>query len=110
MGNRINEKGDIIMKMKELLPIGSIVWLENAKKPLMIFGVRQKNLDDDIEYDYIGVLYPEGNMGVNSQFMFNHDDIDKVVFRGYEDETRVEFLDKLQQYYDLLEQGEIEEK
>ena len=42
--------------------------------------------------------------------MFNHDDIDKVVFRGYEDETRAEFLDKLQQYYDLLEQGEIEEE
>lgn len=87
------------MKVKELLPIGSIIWLRDAKKPLMIFGIRQTNLDNNVEYDYIGVLYPEGNMGVNSQFMFNHDDIEKVIFRGYEDDSRTEFLEKLNKFY-----------
>ncbi len=98
------------MTIKELLPIGSIVWLKGAKKPLMIFGVRQQNMDNNVEYDYIGVLYPEGNMGVNSQFMFNHGDIEKVVFRGYEDESRIEFLNKLDAYYTMLENANSDNK
>ncbi|MBE5942193.1 MAG: DUF4176 domain-containing protein [Lachnospiraceae bacterium] len=94
------------MKIKELLPIGSIIWLRDAQKPLMIFGIRQTNLDNNVEYDYIGVLYPEGNMGVSSQFMFNHDDIEKVVFRGFEDASREDFIERLCAFYKTRETKE----
>lgn len=87
------------MDVKELLPIGSVIWLREAKKPLMIFGVKQSNMDTDEEYDYIGVLYPEGNMGAETQFLFQHKDIERVVFRGYEDESRTEFLEQLAEFY-----------
>ncbi len=87
-------------EIRELLPIGSIVWLKDAKRALMIFGVKQTNQETKVEYDYIGVLYPEGNLGVKSQFMFNHKDIEKVVFRGYEDTTRAAFVDNLEKYYE----------
>lgn len=87
------------MKIEELLPIGSIIWLKDAQRALMIFGVKQSNMETDEEYDYIGVLYPEGNMGTESQFLFQHKDIEKVVFRGYEDEQRAEFIEKLSQFY-----------
>ncbi|SFL09986.1 protein of unknown function [Lachnospiraceae bacterium KH1T2] len=87
-------------EIRELLPIGSIVWLKDAKRALMIFGVKQTNQETKVEYDYIGVLYPEGNLGVKSQFMFNHKDIEKVVFRGYEDTTRSAFVDNLEKYYE----------
>ncbi len=82
-----------------LLPIGSVVLLRGAKKKLMIFGVRQTNTESQKEYDYIGVLYPEGNIGGKSQVMFNHEDIEEVFFRGYEDAERVEFINKLNMYY-----------
>ena len=51
------------------------------------------------EYDYISVLYPEGNMGDGTQFLFNHEDIDDIFFRGYEDEEREGFIDNLSKYY-----------
>ncbi|MCX4307924.1 MAG: DUF4176 domain-containing protein [Acetatifactor sp.] len=87
------------MEIKELLPIGSVIWLKEAEKPLMIFGVKQSNMETNEEYDYIGVLYPEGNMGTDSQFLFQHKDIDRVEFRGFEDERREEFIQNLEAFY-----------
>ena len=87
------------MQIKDLLPIGSVIWLKDAERPLMIFGVKQENSDTHEEYDYIGVIYPEGNMGPDSQFLFMHDDIEKVVFRGYEDTSREEFIKRLDAFY-----------
>lgn len=49
--------------MKSYLPIGSIVLLKNGKKKVMIYGRRQRRITDEIEYDYIACLYPEGNIG-----------------------------------------------
>lgn len=88
------------MNFSELLPIGSIVLLKEAEKRLMIFGVGQTDATNNVDYDYIGVVYPEGNMGEGTQFLFNHMDIERVDFRGFEDEERTEFIDKLQRVYD----------
>ena len=87
------------MNVNELLPIGSIVLLEGAEKKLMIFGVGQ-TLEENKDFDYIGVVYPEGNMGEGSQFLFNHSDIEEIVFRGYEDEERDNFLEMLNSYFE----------
>ena len=66
---------------KNLLPIGTIVLLKGGKKRLMIFGIRQclttANSNKE-EYDYIGVPYPEGNVGTECQFVFNHENIETV--------------------------------
>lgn len=88
------------MNANELLPIGSIVLLEGAEKKLMIFGVGQTQLEENRDFDYIGVVYPEGNMGEGSQFLFNHSDIEEVIFRGYEDEERENFLEMLNSYFE----------
>ena len=88
------------MNVNELLPIGSIVLLEGAEKKLMIFGVGQTQLEENKDFDYIGVVYPEGNMGEGSQFLFNHSDIEEIVFRGYEDEKRDNFLEMLNSYFE----------
>lgn len=88
------------MNFTELLPIGSVVLLKDAKKRLMIYGVGQTDDTNHVDYDYIGVMYPEGNMGEGTQFLFNHSNIDKVFFRGYEDEEREKFVDALQSFYD----------
>lgn len=92
------------MEIKELLPIGSVVLLSGGKKKLMIYGVKQTDNSDGKDYDYIGVLYPEGNMGEGSQFLFNHNDIDQIYFRGYEDEEREMFISNLAQFYEQNKQ------
>lgn len=82
-----------------LLPIGSVIRLRGATKNIMIFGVYQTNTETNVTYDYIGVLWPEGNMGVESQLMFCHADIEEVVFVGMDNDARHAFLSRLNAYY-----------
>lgn len=87
------------MNVKELLPIGSVVLLEGGEKKLMVFGVKQTDKESGTEYDYIGVIYPEGNIGDGGQFFFNHSDIAESFYRGFEDAERDAFIEKLATYY-----------
>lgn len=86
--------------IKELLPIGSVVRLKDGKKKVMVFGVKQTDKGTGEEHDYIGVVYPEGNLGEELQFFFEHDKIEEVVFRGFEDQERENFINRLAAYYD----------
>lgn len=86
--------------IRDLLPIGSVVMLKNAEKAVMIYGIKQLDTENpDLEYDYIGVLYPEGNIGADFQYLFNHADIEKILFKGYETEELTEFLDTVAKAY-----------
>ncbi|MBO5474614.1 MAG: DUF4176 domain-containing protein [Lachnospiraceae bacterium] len=87
--------------MKDLLPIGSVVLLKDGEKRLMISGIMQSEAGGDgQEYDYLGVLYPEGHIGDKLQYLFNHEDINEINFRGYEDAERVDFIEKLAKLYE----------
>lgn len=88
------------MSISELLPIGSVVLLKGGSKRLMIYGVKQTNMDSQEEFDYIGVLYPEGNLGDEGHFFFNSEDIEKVFFVGMNDGERQTFLSKLEKFYE----------
>ena len=91
------------MQIKELYPIGSVVLLKEGQKKLMIFGIMQTDEGaDSAEYDYIGVMYPEGNIGQEMQFLFNHGDVAEVFHRGYEDDERDGFLVQLEGIYKKL--------
>lgn len=89
--------------VKELLPIGSVVRLKEGKKKVMIFGIKQTDSENGEEHDYIGVTYPEGNMGQELQFFFEHGSIEEIVFRGFENEEREEFISRLAAFYDKQE-------
>lgn len=84
--------------MKSYLPIGSIVLLKNGKKKIMIYGRRQRRITDEIEYDYIACLYPEGNIGEDYMYLFNNEDIDVVVHRGYSDAEEEAYVAELNKY------------
>lgn len=89
------------MKISDLLPIGSIVLLRDGEKRLMIIGVMQNDAGGTgNNYDYLGILYPEGHIGEGFQYLFNHEDIVEIIFRGYEDNERKEFLTKLSSLYE----------
>ncbi len=86
------------MTILNLLPIGSIVRLKNGEKRLMIAGILQRDqANPDTEFDYMGLLYPEGHIGGDFQYLFNHEDIEEIYFEGYCDEERDRFLEKLNQ-------------
>ena len=88
---------------EKYLPIGSVVLLKNGTKELMItsYCIMPKGdvydkggkIDYDKEkiIDYGACIYPEGILDSDSIIGFNHDNIDKVVFKGYETEASKEF-------------------
>lgn len=89
------------MKVKDLLPIGSVVLLKDGEKRLMINGIMQTDAGGSgKDYDYMGVLYPEGHIGEGFQYLFNHEDINEIIFRGFEDAERYEFLERLASLYE----------
>lgn len=84
-----------------LLPIGSVVLLKEAEKRLMVYGIKQIDTSTNTEFDYVGVLYPEGNIGDDTKFLFNHEDIETVFFIGYEDVERQVFINQLSMLQEL---------
>lgn len=82
---------------QDLLPIGSVVLLKGASKKLMVTGIKPmlKNEPDKV-YDYIGVTYPEGFIGGDSNFLFNEEDINDIIFRGYDNPERTEFIELIE--------------
>ncbi len=91
--------------MKEkYLPIGTVVLLKGGKKRAMITGfcsVAQENQEKI--YDYSGCVYPEGYLSSNQVCLFDHDQIDKIFFLGYEDEEEKLFKEKLTRIVDTIE-------
>lgn len=78
--------------MKEYLPIGSIVLLNNGTKKIMIYGRKQIHGETGKVFDYVACFYPEGNVSQEYTFLFNHEDIKEIVFEGYKDIHEEAFL------------------
>lgn len=92
--------------MKEkYLPIGTVVLLKGGRKRAMITGfcsVAQENQEKI--YDYSGCVYPEGYLSSNQVCLFDHDQIDKIFFLGYEDDEEKAFKDKLNKIVASIEE------
>lgn len=86
--------------MKDLLPVGSVVLLKAATKKLMIIGILQVKPDENKMYDYLAVPYPEGYIGENNNFLFSHEDINDVIFKGYENPERESFINAMRILYE----------
>ena len=89
---------------KEYLPIGSVVLLKNATKRVMITGFYVKTDDkNDLVYDYVGCLFPEGMVSSTQNCVFNHEQIGEVFHKGLEEEKKKAFKENL---YKLIAEKE----
>ena len=85
---------------EKYLPSGTVLKLKNAEATVMITGYAIKpkgkvmGLNGEIEnnentcFDYIGCLYPEGIVSTDVNMLFNHEDIEKIYFMGYQTENQ----------------------
>jgi len=88
---------------ERFLPIGTIVKLKNVEKEIMIASyLVQPNdkfigkngpieSDKTLVVEYGGCYYPDGYHDTNRVLAFNHNQIEKVVFMGYETESSKNF-------------------
>ena len=81
---------EVIQVGEKYLPIGSVVLLHNGEKRVMIYGRRQKQIPNETIWDYIGCLYPEGNLNEQYTYLFNHEQIKEVFHIGYQDDEEQE--------------------
>ena len=81
---------------EKFLPVGSVVRLKDGKKNLMIIGFMTTSPETgDKQYDYLGALYPEGVISSDMNFLFDHDGIEEILFKGYVTDEEVTFKQKL---------------
>ncbi|WP_460276943.1 DUF4176 domain-containing protein, partial [Clostridium sp. CTA-5] len=99
-----NETENIVNDKEKLLPLGSIITVEGSNKKLMIIGRvgNAKGGNPDKIYDYIACIYPEGNISPDNDYLFNANIINKVYFRGYEDEKEIKYNKQLIKNRELL--------
>ncbi|GAA0075625.1 hypothetical protein UT300005_00030 [Clostridium sp. CTA-5] len=95
---------DVSNDKNELLPLGSIVTFEGTNKKVIIIGRIEhlKGDDSDKIYDYAGCIYPEGSVSANSNYLFDAALINKVYFKGYQDEKEIEYNKQLIKYRESL--------
>ena len=83
----------------KFLPIGTVVTLKGGTRKLMIMSYcvmpegkgYDKNGEVDVKdkmFDYGACFYPEGMLTSDQMFAFNHEQIDKINFKGYETEEQ----------------------
>ena len=74
-------------KRSEILPVGTVVYLNLTLKKVMIIGRKMiREIEGEKFYfDYVACLYPEGMIGAESVFI-NNEDIQEVCHMGYEDD------------------------
>lgn len=102
---------------EKFLPIGTVVLLKNGKKEVMILSYCIYPKGDVVEngetingegkmYDYGACTYPEGLISSDQILCFNHENIEKICYMGYETDGQKEFSDLLKKA--LVEADKIE--
>ena len=80
---------------KDLLPNGSIVKLSGGDHYVMICGRVTVPAGEETIYDYVGCLYPEGLTDMENMLFFNRDNIETILFIGYQDKQELEYRSEI---------------
>lgn len=78
----------------KLLPLGSVLSLNDDKDKLMLVAYKAKSPDNDRIFDYAGVRFPEGLME-DYYILFDSNAVSEVFFEGYNNEELEEYGDKV---------------
>ncbi|MBQ8534100.1 MAG: DUF4176 domain-containing protein [Bacilli bacterium] len=70
----------------ELLPVGSIVYLKEAERKVVIIGFCVIEEGSNEVWDYLGAPYPIGVISNDKNLLFNREQIREVVFTGHSDD------------------------
>jgi hypothetical protein len=94
--------------MIDVLPIGSLVKLnKELDLKMMITGYGMVNEEDGKFYHYSGVYYPRGICNEFSFHLFNAEDIEEVVYKGYINKSSEELLPALSEFFDEVSNEEV---
>ena len=78
------------------LPSGSVVLLAGGEKRIMIMGRGRLDKSSGRSWDYLACPYPEGYLGEDYAYLFDHSQIERVFFVGFQDGEELAFQEVLQ--------------
>lgn len=82
---------------ERFLPIGTVVLLEGATKPIMITGFCAVTKDmPDKTFDYRGCPWPEGVLESSGVALFDHSQIKEILHMGFKNDESIDLSDKLE--------------
>jgi len=81
--------------IEPLLPIGSVVKVKSEDATLMVIGFFPES--GIRSYDYLGVLYPQGLLEMPNFYLFDIEQIEDVIHKGFVDIDGRAALDAAQQ-------------
>lgn len=76
---------------EDWLPVGSVVMVEGALRPLMVAGVMALDGKTNRYWDYVGVPYPEGRAGSDEGYFFDKGMVERLCQLGYLDDRGYAF-------------------
>ncbi len=79
----------------KFLPLGSVVLLKDAQRPIVIIGYTVVEEGSTDIWDYLGCAYPIGVIDPSKNLLFQRNQIEKVLHTGYTDDEGNKFLDQL---------------
>ncbi len=84
------------------LPVGSVVRLKGGKMNILITGYAPVERTKDKVWDYLGAIWPTGVIKSDQNLLFNRDQIEEVIFKGYSDEVELDFRVKVEQSFEMM--------
>lgn len=85
------------LEKSNYLPVGSIVLLKGATQNVIIIGFAPIEHGQTKVWDYLGAPYPIGVISSDKNLLFDNEQIDKVIAKGYSDDTEKLFRMEMEQ-------------
>ncbi|TCJ80638.1 UNVERIFIED_ORG: uncharacterized protein DUF4176 [Bacillus cereus] len=76
----------------------AVVLVEGTNQPLMVYGRKQGQVNENKMWDYVSYLYPQGKLSKEYNVFFNHNQIASLFFKGFEIVEELELRDKLSKF------------
>jgi hypothetical protein len=95
-----------------MLPIGSIVYLNDGSRKIMILNRGPLVVIDEKTqmFDYSGCIYPVG-LVQDQVLYFNQENIDRIIFEGFADDDEARFQEMyfkwIQENANELKKGQV---
>ncbi|MCK1222207.1 DUF4176 domain-containing protein [Streptococcus uberis] len=84
----------------KILPLGSVVTLKNGDGSQLLIVTRAAIIEEDgveVYFDYGSVLIPQGMVSPENVYFFNIENIENIIFKGYENTDEINFQNNYEQ-------------
>ena len=94
------------MKIKNILPIGTVIQLKEIDVRVMICGYcSEQEAYPNYVWDYAGFLFPIGYTDRKKLISFDADQIQQIITYGYQDTEQMQYMEELAEIMETIEKG-----